>query len=107
MNLGMTGIQHFTGPLKAAFIRQYGRISISHLLLYPKSKVNVSCPLIFHDLRHTSHTDIRKAGIPEALIIGITGHETREMFDRYNRVDEEDTRQAVDQNVDQHEALNL
>ena len=97
MNLGMTGIQHFTGPSRAAFIRQYGRISISHLLLYPKSKVNVSCPLIFHDLRHTSHTDIRKAGIPEALIIGITRHDTREMIGRVNRVDEEYARQAVGQ----------
>jgi len=41
----------------------------------------------------------------------ITGHSTREMFDRYNRIDEEDTRKAivqmqdflasVDQSVDQ------
>ena len=27
----------------------------------------------------------------------ITGHSTREMFDRYNTVDAEDARQAVDQ----------
>jgi hypothetical protein len=27
----------------------------------------------------------------------ITGHSTREMFDRYNTVDEDDTRKAVDQ----------
>jgi hypothetical protein len=41
----------------------------------------------------------------------ITGHSTREMFDRYSTVDEDDTRQAVekvtsflhflDQNLDQ------
>jgi uncharacterized protein (DUF433 family) len=37
----------------------------------------------------------------------ITGHSTREMFDRYNTVDAEDVKQAVDQlqkflkNVDQ------
>ena len=27
----------------------------------------------------------------------ITGHATREMFDRYNTVDAEDARQAIDQ----------
>lgn len=66
---------------------------------------------VFHDLRHSFNTYMRKAGVPESVIMKITGHSTREMFDRYNRVDDEDTRQAVvkmegylanvDQNVDQ------
>lgn len=62
---------------------------------------------IFHDLRHCFNTNMRKAGVPESVIMEITGHSTREMFDRYNTVDLEDTRKAVDQlqvflqNVDQ------
>ena len=54
---------------------------------------------------------MRKAGVPESVIMKITGHSTREMFDRYNTIDQEDTREAVgrletflasvDQNVDQ------
>ena len=40
---------------------------------------------------------MRKAGVAESVIMEITGHSTREMFDRYNTVDEEDTRKAVDQ----------
>ncbi|MBW1954627.1 MAG: site-specific integrase [Deltaproteobacteria bacterium] len=52
---------------------------------------------IFHDLRHTFCTNLRKAGVPESVIMEITGHSTREMFDRYNRVDDEDTKKAVDQ----------
>lgn len=51
----------------------------------------------FHDLRHTFNTNMRKAGVAESVIMAITGHSTREMFDRYNKVDEEDTRQAVNQ----------
>jgi integrase len=68
--------------------------------------------LVFHDLRHTFNTNMRKAGIPESVIMEITGHSTREMFLRYDTVDETDTRNAVDrfegylknvdQNVDQH-----
>jgi len=52
---------------------------------------------IFHDLRHTFNTNMRKAGIPESVIMAVTGHSTREMFDRYNTVDVEDTRKAVNQ----------
>jgi len=52
---------------------------------------------IFHDLRHTFNTNMRKAGVPESVIMEITGHSTREMFDRYNTIDEEDTRKAIEQ----------
>jgi len=51
----------------------------------------------FHDLRHTFNTNMRKAGIQESVIMAITGHSTRSMFDRYNTVDEDDIRNAVDQ----------
>jgi hypothetical protein len=40
---------------------------------------------------------MRKSGVPESVIMEITGHSTRELFDRYNTVDEEDTRNAVNQ----------
>jgi len=52
---------------------------------------------VFHDLRHTFNTYMRKAGVQESVIMGITGHSTREMFDRYNTIDSIDKRQAVDQ----------
>ena len=40
---------------------------------------------------------MRKAGVQESVIMDVTGHSTREMFDRYNTIDEDDTRKAVDQ----------
>jgi len=52
---------------------------------------------VFHDLRHSFNTHMRKAGVPESVIMKITGHSTRQMFDRYNTVDVEDARRAVDQ----------
>jgi integrase len=52
---------------------------------------------VFHDLRHTFNTNMRKAGVAESVIMDVTGHSTREMFDRYNTIDEDDTRKAVDQ----------
>jgi hypothetical protein len=40
---------------------------------------------------------MRKSGVPESVIMKITGHSTREMFLRYDTVDATDTRKAVDQ----------
>ena len=71
---------------------------------------------ILHDLRHSFNTYMRKAGVAESVIMECTGHLTRTMFDRYNTVDDEDKRKAVekledflhnsaakvDQNVDQN-----
>jgi integrase len=51
---------------------------------------------VFHDLRHTFNTYMRKSGVPESVIMEITGHSTREMFDRYNTVDAEDARLAIE-----------
>ena len=52
---------------------------------------------IFHDLRHTFNTNMRKAGVQESVIMKITGHSSRSMFDRYNTVDEGDLIQAIRQ----------
>ncbi|HPC03068.1 MAG TPA: hypothetical protein PLE04_04780 [Syntrophales bacterium] len=37
--------------------------------------------------------------VPGKVIMAITGHSTREMFDRYNRIDADDTREAVNKMV--------
>lgn len=52
---------------------------------------------VFHDLRHTFNTNMRKAGVSDSVIMEITGHSSRTMFDRYNTIDDDDARQAVDQ----------
>ena len=58
---------------------------------------NTKYGITFHDLRHTFNTNMRKAGVAESVIMEITGHETREMFDRYNTVDNIDKKQGLDQ----------
>ncbi len=52
---------------------------------------------ILHDNRHTFNTNMRKAGVPEFVIMEITGHSTREMFDRYNTIDDGDIQGAMRQ----------
>jgi integrase len=45
----------------------------------------------FHCSRRSAARRMRRAGIPEATIMAITGHRTRVMFDWYNIIDERDT----------------
>lgn len=50
---------------------------------------------VFHDLRRTFVTDMRRAGVSESVIMEITGHSRGEVFDRYNQVSSEDMKEAV------------
>ena len=51
----------------------------------------------FHDLRHTSVTNARRAGIDYLRIMAITGHKIMSVFKRYNTVEEADLQQAIRQ----------
>jgi len=50
---------------------------------------------VFHDLRHTFVTNMRKAGMHDGVTMGITGHSTEEMRKRYDRIDLDDLRYGI------------
>jgi integrase len=67
---------------------------------------------IFHDLRHTFVTDMRRAGVPHTVTMAITGHTVTDMNVRYDTVEDFEKLDAirllekfrnVDQTVDQKE----
>jgi len=49
----------------------------------------------FHDLRHCAVTNFRKAGVPRHTIMSISGHKTESVFNRYDRIDRDDRREAL------------
>lgn len=48
-----------------------------------------------HDLRRSFCTNARKRDVPESVVMKMSGHKTRAVFDRYNIVDDADISEAV------------
>ena len=87
--------EYFPDCLRGCSLAWENPSSPSRTLGRPRSTRAGFADLQFHDLRRSGARNLSRAGVPERVIMSITGHKTRAMFDRYNITSESDLTEAA------------
>jgi integrase len=84
------------GPLDFVFTRDDDKRVLDFRGAWEQVCERAGCPgLLFHDLRRTAARNLRRLGVSEGVVMKIGGWRSRNVFERYNIVDEQDLADAA------------
>jgi len=81
--------------LKRSWRTACKRVGLGRMVKDGKKQREVWEGKIPHDFRRTAVRNMVRAGVPEKVVMAISGHKTRSVFDRYNIVDERNLEHAA------------
>jgi integrase len=84
------------GPEDFVFTRECGNEVKDFRETWKKLTLAAGVPgLLLHDMRRSAVRNMVRGGIPETVAMQISGHKTRDVFDRYNITSERDITDAA------------
>ncbi len=84
------------GPEDSVFTRKCGNAVKDFRVTWDKVTLAAGVPgLLFHDLRRSAVRNLIRADVSEVVAMAISGHKTRDVFDRYNIVSGKDLTDAA------------
>lgn len=92
----LSSLVHGKSAEQHVFTRSPGKPVRDFRLTWKNACAHAGVPnLLFHDLRRTGARNLRRAGVPEGVIMRIGGWRTRSVFERYAIVSRADMNDAI------------
>lgn len=92
----LSALVHGKSAEAFVFTRANGKPVRDFRVMWQNACAHAGVPqLLFHDLRRTGARNLRRAGVPEGVIMKIGGWRTRSVFERYAIVSRSDMNDAI------------
>jgi hypothetical protein len=92
-----SGRVFYTGAFRRSWASACVKTALGRWIEYGDGRPRKYQGLIVHDRRRSAVKNLRDAGVPETVVMKISGHKTQSVFRRYSIVSTDDLHRAMNQ----------